>query len=52
MLISLVIILICTLCFVRTVSFGIRCIKEKNILGAASVFFLSLLVLASLYFTT
>ena len=51
MLISLVIILISLLCFVRTLGFGIQSIKEKNILGGASVFFLSLLVLASLYFT-
>ena len=52
MLISFVIIAVCAICFIRTVSFGIRCIKEKNIKGGISVFFLSLLVLASLYFTT
>ena len=51
MLISFVIILVCAICFIRCASFGIRLVKDKNILGAVSVFVLSLLVLASLYFT-
>lgn len=47
MVISWLIILASIICIIRMISFGKWCIKDKNICGAISVFFLILCVILS-----
>ena len=51
MFMSLVILLITLGAVIKTVSYGIYCIKDKNILGGIAVFLVSLLCGATLFIT-
>ena len=41
MLVKCIIYIIIILCTIRTISFGVWCFRDKNILGGISVFFLA-----------
>lgn len=50
-MINLLIIIITLICIIRSISFAVWCIRDKNIAGAVSVFFLIICTAAGLLIT-